>query len=758
MKHYLLLESSSFSLSPPGGELVYKTPAGRPKREKLTEAEELGGNVPYRLLNPLQTLFFKKYKDSNALVSAPTSAGKSLIAYMFLKDKKGTKVYTAPTKSLVHEKAVELRKLFGKKVDIRTGDVIELFKRTSSDIVVATYENLSLALRNRVQWAIEAQAVVIDEIHHIMGSRGWVLEEVIAYLLESGSEILGLSATLPGAQELAKWIKAQLFIESFWRPVPLERKIIPLTEFRDFTKPQDQDERLASKLLSALYELKRPDEQVILFVHKKNVGWKVLELANREKVGIMNETTPFERNNNQEPELAFHNADIPKEEREEIERAFRKGELPVLVATHTLAYGVNLPADTVLIGVRAFYDRKDGRWKVFPSQLDILQMEGRAGRLGIKEKGFSYILPYGAKPHTLEEEIEKSLSGEFEPYLKRSVGEGELSHELEKVLSLFVLIGFLYEGKNFRKFLKKTFSLKDYSRDPVIDEIYEWLEDKGYIEGSRLSDKALFCIRSGMSPVNYEEFLRRKLLGLDRLATIRPLLFVKRFDGLYEFVKRGKSFPEDDLYVRNKLAHCGGECFADNTHQFLFYIEGLTFKYPNLQHPPGEFSYLGTDALHLIRVLLDIRGFGDIDWSNEEILKVAHSVKYGLTEEYAPLGGIKGIGHIRANLLKRVLHEEGLKPPSLGEPTESLLELLTVNCPDLKSRLEELLLAYRYVEDTKRAQQEATQVLKRLEGNRSGFLIDDRILRTFGAFALGPESIRLPKKELKERLLGGLAS
>jgi len=117
----------------------------------------------------------------------------------------------------------------------------------------------------------------------------------------------------------------------------------PLTKFREFTKLDKnapQDEKLVNKLLGALYTLKKPDEQVILFVHEKSVGWSVLELANKEKVGIMNKTTPFEKKERKEIELAFHNANVPKEERDEIEKAFREGKLPVLVATSTLAYGV----------------------------------------------------------------------------------------------------------------------------------------------------------------------------------------------------------------------------------------------------------------------------------------------------------------------------------------------------------------------------------------------------------------------------------
>ncbi len=753
MKHYLVLESSQFSIKPPSGTLVYKTPSGKPKRESLLPGREVSDRVPFELLNPIQTLFFKKYRKGNALVTAPTSAGKSLIAFIFMKGREGRKIYTAPTKSLVYEKVLELRTLFGKRIDMRTGDIIEIFKPVRSDVVVSTYENLALALRNRLPWALEASCVVIDEIHHLMSSRGWVLEEIATYLLEKGADILGLSATLPGSIELAKWIKADLFIESLWRPVPLERKIIPLTEFKEFTEAQDRDEKIAAKLLSALYQLREPDHQVILFVHKKNVGWKVLELANREKIGVMNETVPFEKEEREEAELAFHNADIPREEREEIERAFREGRLPVLVATHTLAYGVNLPADTVMISLRAFFDRREGRWKVFPSQLDVLQMEGRAGRLGIKEKGFSYILPYGAKPETVEKEIRRSMEGELVPYLKdrMKAGAGE---DLEMILSLFILIGFLYEGKNFRNFLKRTFSLREYSKDPVVDDVYEWLEETGYIEKGRLSEKALFCIRSGMSPVNYEEFLRRKLLNLDRLVAVRPLLFVKKFDGLYEFVRRGPSFPEDDLYVRNRLAPCGGECFADNTHQFLFYVEGLTFKYPNVQNPPGEFSYLGTDALHLLRILLDIRSFGDIDWSNRDIMSVAHCVKYGLTEEFSSLGGIKGIGHLRANLLKRLLYEEGLKPPPVGSRAAELIGMLEENFGDaLEDRLRDILIRDRFGSKDGRVEKEVRQVIRRLRANEEGFLVDDRILRTMGSFLIGPEALGMRRSELIERLL-----
>ncbi len=755
MKHYIVLESSEFKLNPPSGKVVFKTVSGKPKSAELVRAKEVDENIPYELLNPIQSLFLMTYTGSNALVSAPTSAGKSLIAYLFLREKKGKKIFTAPTRSLVYEKAKELRELFKTRVEVRTGEVLELFKSTRSEVIVATYESLALALRNRAPWIEEAEGVVIDEIHQLMGSRGWVLEEIITFLLERNYDILGLSATLPGALELAKWINAKLFIESRWRPVPLERKVIPLKKFQDFTKlPKDatQDEKFANKLLGALYTLKKPDEQVILFVHKKSVGWTLLELANKEKIGIMNETTPFEKNEMDTTEIAFHNADVPKEEREAIEKAFREGKLPVLVATSTLAYGVNLPADTVIIGVRAFFDREQRRWKFFPELLDILQMEGRAGRLGIKEKGYSYILPYGVKEENLDKELTKKLGEPFKPYLKEVL----LSNERLRVLSLFILIGFLYEGENFRKFLERTYSLRELAYSERVEEVFNWLKDHGYIEGSRLSDKALFCVRSGMPPVNYEEFLRRRDTGLEPIIYLRPLLFTKRFDSLFDFVKKGETFQEDLAYIREKLLPCGYECLKDNTEQFLFYVEGLTFKYRNIQNPPGEFSYLGTDVLHLIRHLIEIKKFGDLELTNEEILNLAHSIKYGITPDYASLGGLKGIGHMRANLLKRLLYEENLTPPKVGSPTEDLLLLLQGTFGrGLEEKLTEILLRERFRDESyiQRAKTEARKVINVLKGNREGILVDDRILRAFGLFLLGERAIRMGKRELLREIL-----
>ena len=406
------------------GKLVYRIendPAGV-REEELVPVRETELKLPFEVLNPIQSAFYRHYRGGNALVSAPTSAGKTGIALIFFhRHPSGRLVYTAPTKALVAEKAKELKAIFG-RVDIRTGDVIEEFKPVSSRVVVSTYENLALALRNRAPWTADISAVVVDEVHALLSNRGQVVEEIITELLLEGIDILALSATVPGASKLASWLKAELYIKSRWRPVPLERTVEPLRKYPEWIDPKElggvkNDDRVALKLLTALFELAKRDEKVIVFVPKKSIGWKMLEFANRERLEIANKTAPFEVRK-EGWEIAFHNADVPKEEREEIERAFREGELNKLIATQTLAYGVNLPADRVLIGVLGFRNPSTREWVIIPNPLDILQEEGRAGRFGIKEKGYSHILVYGSNPQRVEEEIKSALEGDFSPFLQ----------------------------------------------------------------------------------------------------------------------------------------------------------------------------------------------------------------------------------------------------------------------------------------------------------------------------------------------------
>merc|ERR1711871_385969 len=77
--------------------------------------------------------------------------------------------------------------------------------------------------------------------------------------------------------------------------------------------------------------------------------------------------------------FGVHHAGMARSDRNLVEDLFADGHLQVLVSTATLAWGVNLPAHTVIIKGTQIYNPEKGAW-VELSPLDVMQMMGRAGR------------------------------------------------------------------------------------------------------------------------------------------------------------------------------------------------------------------------------------------------------------------------------------------------------------------------------------------------------------------------------------------
>jgi len=89
--------------------------------------------------------------------------------------------------------------------------------------------------------------------------------------------------------------------------------------------------------------------------------------------------------------FAFHHAGMLRSDRSMVERLFSEGLVSVLVCTATLAWGVNLPAHTVIIKGTQIYDAKRGGW-VELSMLDVMQIFGRAGRPQFDKSGEGIII------------------------------------------------------------------------------------------------------------------------------------------------------------------------------------------------------------------------------------------------------------------------------------------------------------------------------------------------------------------------------
>jgi replicative superfamily II helicase len=115
----------------------------------------------------------------------------------------------------------------------------------------------------------------------------------------------------------------------------------------------------------------------------------------------------------------IHHAGMLRSDRNLTERLFAAGVIKVLCCTATLAWGVNLPAHTVVIKGTQIYDAEAGQYRDL-GLLDVMQIFGRAGRPQFDTSGEGIIITghesldhyLGLLTHTvpIESTFEKALA------------------------------------------------------------------------------------------------------------------------------------------------------------------------------------------------------------------------------------------------------------------------------------------------------------------------------------------------------------
>ena len=96
--------------------------------------------------------------------------------------------------------------------------------------------------------------------------------------------------------------------------------------------------------------------------------------------------------------VGVHHAGLEREVRTEVEDAFRNKIIQVLVATQTLAVGVNLPADCVVVLGTEYFNCALGDYADLPPE-QVQQMIGRAGRPQYSTSGNAWVLCTGEQAH-----------------------------------------------------------------------------------------------------------------------------------------------------------------------------------------------------------------------------------------------------------------------------------------------------------------------------------------------------------------------
>jgi len=353
-------------------------------------------------------------KGKNLVLASPTASGKTLIAELcalkHLLEENGKTIYLTPLRALANEKFEEFKKYTrikkknGRKVriGISTGDFDSSDPWLERhDIIITTNEKADSLLRHRAKWMDELSLIVADEVHLLNdGERGPTLEVVLARLMQINSEmqILALSATIKNVEEIAEWLKAE-YVKTEWRPILLKEGVLLHNEiqFKDGDARKIENKTKNPAINLALNTLKAGGQALIFVSTRRNAVTLAKKVANKMEEVL---SKPIKRTLANEAEkilavgektrisellaelvkrgTAFHHAGLGSGHRRLIENAFREGKIKVLTATPTLAFGVNLPARTVIIQDYRRYEPGYGYYPI--SVLEYKQMAGRAGR------------------------------------------------------------------------------------------------------------------------------------------------------------------------------------------------------------------------------------------------------------------------------------------------------------------------------------------------------------------------------------------
>ncbi len=359
-------------------------------------------------------------RGQSTLLACPTASGKSLVAYVALlraASEGRTGLYLVPLRALAHEKLEELKSFeeLGVRVGISIGDFdlpAEALRKL--DILVATSEKADSLLRKGSPWLDRLGVVVADEIHLLRDpERGPTLEVSLTRLRRAhpNLQVVALSATVGNSEEVADWLRAD-HIRSDFRPVPLKSGVyldgrVTFTDLttREIAPPGTPLERLVrgviregGQALIFVSTRKASEQTALSLVPAVRAGLdleerKATRLANEELQQISEEETEgIRRLSGLLPHgVAFHNASLTNPERRLVERAFRDRTVKALVATPTLAAGINLPARRVIVRDTTRYDDRIGMQSPIPA-LEIQQMCGRAGRPRFDREGEAILL------------------------------------------------------------------------------------------------------------------------------------------------------------------------------------------------------------------------------------------------------------------------------------------------------------------------------------------------------------------------------
>ncbi len=637
-------------------------------------------------LNPVQRAAIEAglLEGKNVVVSSPTASGKTLVGEMAMvraifSGKKA--VYTCPLRALASEHYEDFSRKYDFKTALSVGDYDSADPHLARyDAIFTTYEKLDSLIRHGAPWLKDVGVLVVDEIHEIDSDRGPTLEVLLTRLLSSYSpQVVALSATIPNASEIADWLGAEV-VYSEWRPVTLKEGVYFAGEIVFSTGDVHVVDSSVKDDVGALVdEALRMGKQVLVFaMSRKNAEAVARRL--RPIVGkYVRARTPLRRiardvlsalesPTRQCRELAddivhgvaFHHAGLVSKQRRAVERGFREGKILVVVATPTLAAGVNLPAFRVV-----FHSLK--RFSAFGSAYipvrEYKQMAGRAGRPKYDKYGEAIIVARGAdeKAALLEDYV---LGTPENVYSRLGSAAALRFHVLSLVAGLVCR-----SWEDLTAFFSRTFYAHQYgdiagieaNLRRVLEDLHDWgfLDVKDRLRATPLGRRVAQLYIDPLSAHRFVEYIRTPKMGelaflyvLSDTSEMYPYLPVStRQEGELWVVaeERREEMPVDpweteDPYFLNKLRLALLLEAWINEESEDEILSRFDVSPGILRARVSVAEWLAYAVAELSKLLGEKRV-----WKYAE--RMMKRIHFGVREELLPLVQLRGIGRVRARRL-----------------------------------------------------------------------------------------------------------
>ena len=649
-------------------------------------------------------------EGKNLVLASPTASGKTLVAeFCAIKhvlERNGKAIYLTPLRALANEKFEEFKKYTsitkksGRKirVGISTGD----FDSTDAwlerfDVIITTNEKADSLLRHRTKWMDEISLVVADEIHLLNeAERGPTLEVVLARLMLTNPkvQILALSATINNVDEIAQWLKAD-YVTTEWRPVALKEGVLLNEEiqYRD-GDARKLEKKTRDPTLNLVLNTVRTGGQALVFAStRKNAAVLAKRIAGEiEPVLSKPAKRSLEHDANRilavgertslgeslaelvKCGTAFHHAGLGGGHRKLIEDGFRQGRIKVLTATPTLAFGVNLPARTVVIQDYRRYEAGYGYYPI--SVLEYKQMAGRAGRPKYDKTGEAILV---AKTNDEADYLLESyiLARPERIWSKLAVERIMRTHVLATVAA-----DYAHTERGIYEFFGKTFYAFQYDVNAIkgiVAKILKYLYDEDMIEvfgedinatrfGKRVSELYIdpfsaVIIRDALrqEPALLTDFSLLQMIAHtpDMGPVLRP--YTREQDEIAVFLEQHKQelliAPPDEWQDNITYEQFLGEVKTAMT--LGAWIEEVSEEQliEKFRVQPGDLYRTIENAKWLLHATDELAQLFGNRQMLPQILEVNRRVEKGVKKELLPLVKLEGVGRVRG----RIIYNAGYK-------------------------------------------------------------------------------------------------